>query len=86
MNQHRGRVTESDIAVGRIVAAVLELEGIQHQELGDAIGMNAQTLSGKINGRSPWQIDELIRVADTLDVPIGVLYRNPMDAVRALCA
>lgn len=86
MDELRGRVTAADVAVGRMVAAILELEAMRHQDLADRIGMNPQTLSGKINGRSPWQVDELVRIAESLAVPIGCLYRDPMDAVRSMCA
>lgn len=40
-------------------------------EFADAIGMDRATLSGKMNGRTQWTLDEVARACDVLGIPLS---------------
>lgn len=39
-------------------------------DFADEIGMDRATLSGKMNGRTQWTLDEVCRACEVLDIPL----------------
>lgn len=44
----------------------------QHQ-LGEAIGLSPQSVSLRMNGRVPWTFEEVLKVAQWLEIPVASL-------------
>lgn len=80
INEATGR----DVRIGRMVAALCELHGVQHRELAQMIAMPATTLSNKIKGSRPWRADELDRIAAALGVPSALLMLDPESVLDTL--
>lgn len=75
-----------DVRIGRVVAALCQLHGIQHQQFAERIAMPATTLSNKIKGQRPWRTDELDRIAAALGVPVSLLLQEPETLIDSLAA
>lgn len=73
-----------DEKIGRVIAAVLDLTGMQQAYLAALIGMKPSTLSNKINGLRPWKSSEVERVAQALGVPEPMLGRDPAAILEEL--
>lgn len=41
-----------------------------HKAFALAVGLNAGTLSAKLNGRTQWTCDEVVKVCKVLDIPL----------------
>lgn len=80
INEATGR----DVRIGRMVAALCELHGVQHRVLAEMIAMPATTLSNKLKGARPWRADELDRVGAALGVPTSLLMLDPETVLDTL--
>lgn len=59
--------------VGANVRAEMARRGIVQAQLAAQLGMAQQSLSARLAGRIPFDINELTLVAGVLDVPLGTL-------------
>lgn len=73
-----------DERVGRVVAAVLKLQGVSHTRFAEALDMPPQTLSSKLRGSRPWRESEVAQVADALEVPPEMLMESPEMLLKIL--
>ena len=51
--------------------------GVKQQEIADRLGITQPSLSMRLRGRTRWSINDLVIVAETLNVPVSVLLTNP---------
>lgn len=74
-NSHSQHATAyiADRRVGRVIAGYLAAFGHTQTELAEFIPLNKSQLSRSMAGRRRWNLDELERAAEFLDLPIGVL-------------
>lgn len=61
--------TASAIVSRRIRGVMAEL-GVTQGQLGERIGMRQVVISKRIRGDVPWRVDEVVDVAQALDVPL----------------
>lgn len=62
-----------DYYVGQRVDLFRRARKMQQKELALAAGMTQATLSRKINGATPWGLDEALRIANALGVTVADL-------------
>jgi DNA-binding transcriptional regulator YdaS (Cro superfamily) len=74
----------TDARIGRMVEVLVDLLGVQKQELAEWVGMKPASLGQKISGSRPWKADELNRIAAALGFPVSVRYSDPEEVVGAL--
>lgn len=49
------------------------VRGISVEDLAAACGIGRTTMFARLNGKSPWKLNEIVAVADYLDVPLESL-------------
>ena len=59
---------------GRIIKAYMVLRGISQKELAERIGIVVSTLNFKINGKVPFNRDEMELISRVLNAPIEELF------------
>ena len=64
------------------VGALMGRYRITQAELADAIGMSAQAMSQRMQGRIAFRIDELDEIAAYFDVPITSLVESSADHIQ----
>lgn len=62
-----------DRRVGRLVAGYVAAGGHTRQALAEFIPLDKGSLSRSINGERQWNLSELFRIAEFLDVPVSYL-------------
>lgn len=72
--------------MGARVHAILWAKRETQARLAARLGITATTLSKKLRGTVPLTVDELVRVATILDVPVGQLLDpdTPLDPAACL--
>jgi transcriptional regulator with XRE-family HTH domain len=70
-------------AVLSTVKAEMARRGITQATLAPALGISTAGVSSRLNGHTPLRVDELIKIAATLDVDVSVLVATP-DTRRAM--
>ena len=43
-------------------------------EFADAVGMERSTFSGRINGKTAWRHDEIVKMCEILNIPMEQVY------------
>jgi transcriptional regulator with XRE-family HTH domain len=51
--------------------------GVKQQEIAARLGITQPSLSMRLRGRTRWTINDLVIVAETLNVPVSVLLTSP---------
>lgn len=67
MDQHRVRIAQ------RVVSA-MEAAGQSRNELARRAGLSKTTLLRRLAGRTPFTVEELVRIAEALDVDEETLF------------
>lgn len=62
--------TTASAIVSRKVKGVLAELDVTQTELGHRLGMAQKTVSKRITGETPWRVDDVVDVAQALDVPL----------------
>lgn len=79
-------ITQSDIPptslVGRNVRAEMIRRGRTQDALASRLGLSQAAVSKRLNGRTPWDVNELAAIAALLEVPLATL----LDGVEAVPA
>lgn len=78
------RPESTDARIGRMVEVLLDLLGLQKQELAERVGMKPANLSKKIGGVVPWSASEVEKVAAALGFPIALLHVDPDEVAASL--
>lgn len=64
----------SRVAIGAEVRAHLARQGKKQKHLAAALGMTETTLSGRLNGHTPFDTDELEVITSMLGVTVADLF------------
>ena len=59
------------VTVGAAVRAEMARKGIFQQHVADVLGVTRQSVSRRLTGEIPFDVGELERVADLLNVPLS---------------
>lgn len=62
-------VTPSNIVSAKLRGVMAE-KRVTQVSLAERVGMPQPVISGRLTGRTPWRVDELVKVAQALDVPL----------------
>jgi len=54
---------------------------VPQRQLAEALGLSQAGVSKRLNGLTPWDVNEITVVAESLGVPVGVLLRTTVEAV-----
>lgn len=65
--------TNRNAAIGANVRAEMSRRQVSQARLGEVLGLQQTSISKRLRGTIPFDIDELLRIADYLDVPLGAL-------------
>lgn len=65
--------TTPSAVAGANIRAEMARRGISQTTLAAAVGMSQFSISSRIRGVTAWTLDELVAVADALDVPLEVI-------------
>jgi transcriptional regulator with XRE-family HTH domain len=66
--------------VGANVKAELARRSISQKTLGEHLGLSQVSVSTRIRGRTPFDVNELHKTADFLNVPVSVLLAGAVEA------
>lgn len=58
----------------RIIKAYMTLRGISQRKLAEIVGITPTTLNHKINGKVPFNKNEMVIIANTLQIPVEELF------------
>lgn len=70
--------------VGFIVRILCTFRGMSLAELSAEVGFTRQTMSNKLNGHTKFTFDEILGLADALDVDPRVWFDDPENALSYL--
>jgi transcriptional regulator with XRE-family HTH domain len=59
--------------VGELIHHAMWRQRMTQAQVAEALGITQPALSKKIRGSRPWSVDELLRVAEVLGVPVESL-------------
>lgn len=59
------------------VRAEMARRRITQQQVAEALGLKQGSVSKRLNGRVPWDVNEVSTVADLLGVPVSALIGEP---------
>lgn len=62
------------------VRAQMARKRVTQTDLAAALGVSQMTISRRLNGRAPFDVEELAAVALALDVPLATLVTEPTAA------
>lgn len=65
--------TNPNAQIGRNVAAEMRRRGVTQTALAQVLATSQTAVSARLTGKTPFKIDELVRVAAHLDIPLGDL-------------
>ena len=65
--------TTPSATTGENVRAEMARRGVTQMALAARIGISQAAVSARIKGKTPFDINELVRIADALDVPLETL-------------
>lgn len=71
------------LAVAAEVRAAMGRQNVRARDLSAAIGISQGALSERLNGKRAFNVDQLARIADVLDVDLIDFFRIEMPAVGA---
>ncbi|MGN6128901.1 MAG: helix-turn-helix domain-containing protein [Nocardioidaceae bacterium] len=74
-------VDELTLRVSGEVRAWMARRGVRQQELADRLGITQPSLSMRLRGRTRWTINDLVIVAETLNVPVSTLLTSPEEGL-----
>lgn len=66
--------------VSRTVRALMAADQITQRDAAERLGMSQQALSGRLTGRTPWDVNDLDALAGLLDVEVLDLLAGPVTA------
>ncbi len=58
------------------IRASMARGGYRIADLAEVIGKTANSASSKYNGRAPITVDEIVTIAEWLDVPVAELFKR----------
>ncbi|HEX6968856.1 MAG TPA: helix-turn-helix transcriptional regulator [Micromonosporaceae bacterium] len=61
-------------AIAREVRAELARRRMTQHQVGELLGLSQQSVSRRLSGEVPWRADELLYLAEALDVPVTCFY------------
>ena len=61
------------IRVANNIRAEVARRRLSQVKLAEQVGIRQQALSRRLNGTTPFRIDELARIAEVLDIPLSEL-------------
>ena len=64
---------EDAIRVANNIRAEVARRRLSQVKLAEQVGIRQQALSRRLNGTTPFRIDELARIAEVLDIPLSEL-------------
>ncbi len=65
-----------------MIRALLGATGATVRDLAVAIGQTESAMSRRMKGTIPWRAHELVDIARYFDVPVGLLYRDPLESLK----
>lgn len=71
--------------VSQIVRILMALRGWDQAELASRIGKSPSSISKLLAGNLRWSLDDLARLADTFDYPVGLFFEPAEQLVRNRC-
>ena len=66
----------TSLSVAEVIRLHLRRRKMHAQTLAESIGMGQRSLSKRLVGAVPFKVDELLRIADVLDVPVQELCNS----------
>jgi len=72
-------VSTTSESVATAIRMQLVIQRMTGRALAAEIGMGERSLSKRLVGAVPFKADEVARIADVLDIPVGELLRVPGD-------
>lgn len=63
------------------VRGLAYVRGITAEDLAAACGIGRTTMFARLNGKSPWKLNEIVTVAEYLDVPLESLITGEVSLV-----
>ena len=72
-------VDELTLRVSGEVRAWMARRGVKQQEIAERLGITQPSLSMRLRGRTRWTINDLVLVAEALNVPVSTLLTPPDD-------
>ncbi|MFD5599217.1 helix-turn-helix domain-containing protein [Leucobacter sp. NPDC058333] len=67
------RTQTNEIVVGEIRAAMAR-KGLKPLAVAAAVGMNRSSIYRRLNGDTPFDLDEILAIADVLEVPASSFF------------
>jgi transcriptional regulator with XRE-family HTH domain len=61
------------------IRALMGRRRVSQKQLGEALGLAQPTMSKRMNGKIPFDLDELDAIAEFFDVPITDLFGRPIE-------
>jgi transcriptional regulator with XRE-family HTH domain len=74
-----GGAVRNDATSRKIRAAMLD-RGISQTTIGDRLGLVQTAVSHRLTGRTRWLLDDILTIADILDVPVTWLVDDQAPA------
>ncbi len=71
--------------VSRIVKILLARDEMTQQDLADALGYDAATITRAIRGLRDWKLSDVVALAELFEVPISLFFEDPGTLVRNWC-
>jgi transcriptional regulator with XRE-family HTH domain len=66
-------VTTPNTITGANVRAEMARRKISQEAVAQTLGLSQASVSARLRGVTPFRVDELLRIADLLDVPLELL-------------
>lgn len=65
-----------DEHLGEVVREVLDMNGIEIKGMCDDLWLSRASVYGHLKGKNRWPVEELVKIADYIDLPAGDLIEE----------
>jgi transcriptional regulator with XRE-family HTH domain len=66
----------------QVLSALMDLHDLTDTALGKACGKDRTWIEARRNGRTPFKLADLERLAGALDMPVTMFFEEPREVVR----
>lgn len=63
--------------VSKIVKILLVRDEMLQQDLAEALGYDAGTVTRKMKGLREWRLNDVVRLAEFFEVPVSLFFEDP---------